>query len=256
MPPVTHLHHEVTMIAPPREWADAVLDAVVAEIESARFDDQRRLAEPALAAADVRLSAGPHLGPGSRYLVGPDGDEITVHEWHPQSRIAFTVADERPMASVTTDVEVVPGLRSRAVSVSGRFQVPGPFPTMRRLHWDAQVDLDRWWAGELAIEATVEHRWARATITARAHPGHGRWTVRGDARGRGRSWGRLMVGVALIIWRDALTRQFREGLDRAARGWDGVMARWQAAPPEEAARALLAALVTALVEAEPSGPSQ
>ncbi len=34
------------------------------------------------------------------------------------------------------------------------------------------------------------------------------------------------------------------------------MARWQAAPPEEAARALLAALVTALVEPEPSEPSQ
>ena len=233
-----------------------MLDAVVAEIESARFDDQRHLVEPQLAAAKVQLAAGPHLNPGARYRVGSEGDEITVHEWEPQSRIAFTVADERPVATVTTDVVVVPGLQSRAATISGVLQVAGPFPKLRRLRWDAQVDLDRWWAGQPAIEATVEHRWARAKVTARAHPGHGRWTVRGDARGRGHSWGRLMVAVALIVWRGALTREFREGLDRAARDWDGAMARWQGAPPEEAARALLAAVVTALVEPEPSEPSQ
>jgi hypothetical protein len=256
MPPVTHLHHEVTMIAPPREWADAVLDAVVAEIESARFDDRRRLAEPELAAADLRLTEGSHLAPGARYRLGEEGAEITVHEWRPQQRIAFTVADERPEASASSDVEVVPGTRSRAATVSGLFQAAGPFARLRRLRWDAHVDLDRWWAGQPAIEATVEHRWARATVTAHARPGHGQWTVRGDARGRGHSWGRLMVGVALIVWRGALTREFREGLDRAARGWDGIMARWQGAPPEEAARALLAAVVTALVEPQPSEPSQ
>ena len=41
---MTHLRHDVTLTAPPREWADAVLDAVVAEIEAAHFDDELRLA--------------------------------------------------------------------------------------------------------------------------------------------------------------------------------------------------------------------
>ena len=95
---MTHLRHEVTVTAPPREWADAVLDAGVAEIEAARFDDQRRLAEPDLAAADLRLTQGTHLTPGARYSLGEDGAQITVDEWCPQTRIAFTVAGESAVA--------------------------------------------------------------------------------------------------------------------------------------------------------------
>jgi hypothetical protein len=246
---VTHLRHDVSLTAPPREWADAVLDAVVAEIEAARFDDQRRLAEPGLAAADVRLVHGPHLSDGARYSAGTDGDEITVQEWSPQTRIAFTVTDERPVATASTAVEVLPGTRSRIATLSGLLQVAGPFPKLRRLSFDGHVDLDRWWGGQpAAIEATVEHRWARAKVTAQATTVGKRWTVRCDARGRGRSWGRLMAAVVLLIWRSALTRAFRKSLDEAARGWDETLAQWQDAPPRDAARALLAALVAALVE--------
>jgi hypothetical protein len=249
MPPVTHLRHDVTLAAPPREWADAVLDAVVAEIEAAHFDDELHLAEPGLSAADVRLTHGPHLSPGARYRAGPDGDEITVHEWSPPTRIAFSVADERPTATASTAVEVLPGTRSRIATLSGLLQVAGPFPKLRRLNWDAHVDLDRWWGGQpAAIEATVEHRWARAKVTAQATTVDRRWTVRCDAHGRGRSWGRLMVAVVLLIWHGALVREFRKALDEAARGWDEALAHWQDAPPHDAARALLAALVTALVE--------
>jgi hypothetical protein len=250
---VTHLHHEVTMAAPSREWADAVLDAVVAEIEAARFDDERRLAEPDLAAADVRLTAGTHLAPGARYRVGPDGAEITVDECRPHARIAFSVADERPDVSASTAVEVLPGTRSGTATVTGVFQLTGPFPKLRCLHYDGHVDLDRWWAGEPAVEATVEHRWAKATLTAQAQRFRGdRWMVRCDARGRGRSWGRLVVAVALVIWHNALVREFRKALDDAARGWDETLARWEGAPPADAARALLAAVVTALVEPQPN----
>lgn len=241
------------MAAPSREWADAVLDAVVAEIEAARFDDERRLAEPSLAAADLRLTEGTHLMPGARYRVGPDGPEITVDEWSPQARIGFTVADERPDASVSAAVEVLPGTRSRSAAGSGLLQLTGPFPRLRCLRWDGHVDLDRWWAGEPAVEATLEHRWAKATLTAQAQRSRGdRWTVHCDARGRGRSWGRLMVAVALVIWHAALVREFRKALDEAARGWDGTMARWERTPPTDAARALLAAVVIALVDPEPA----
>jgi hypothetical protein len=248
---VTHLHHDVTMAAPSREWADQVLDAVVAEIEAARFDDAHHLAEPDLAAADIRLTDGTHLMPGARYRVGADGAEITVDECRPLERIAFTVADERPDAVVSAAVEVLPGSRSRTATASGLVQLTGPFAKLRCLRWDGHVDLDRWWAGEPAVKACLEHRWARATLTAQAarSPGN-RWTVHCDARGRGRSWGRLMVAVALLIWHGALVREFRKALDDAARGWDDTIARWEGAPPADAARALLASLVTALVEPE------
>ncbi|HEY7070186.1 MAG TPA: hypothetical protein VH479_08740, partial [Acidimicrobiales bacterium] len=233
---MTHLRHDVTLTAPPREWADAVLDAVVAEIEAARFDDELRLAEPGLAAADVRITQGPHLAPGARYSAGTDGDEITVHEWSPRTRIAFSVADERPTATASTAVEVLPGARSRIATLSGLLQVAGPFPKLRRLSWDGRVDLDRWWAGQpAAIEATVEHRWARAKVTAQATTVGERWTVRCEAQGRGRSWGRLMAAVVLLIWHGALVREFRKSLDEVAKGWDETLAHWQDAPPHDAA---------------------
>jgi len=248
---VTHLHHDVTMAAPSREWADQVLDAVVAEIEAARFDDTHHLDEPDLAAADIRLTDGTHLMPGARYRVGADGAEITVDECRPLERIAFTVADERPDAVVSAAVEVLPGSRSRTATASGLVQLTGPFAKLRCLRWDGHVDLDQWWAGEPAVKACLEHRWAKATLTAQAarSPGN-RWTVHCEARGRGRSWGRLMVAVALLIWHGALVREFRKALDDAARGWDDTIARWEGAPPADAARALLAGLVTALVEPE------
>lgn len=253
MPLVTHLHHEVTLTAPSREWADAVLDAVVAEIEAARFDHERRLAEPDLAAADLRLTEGTHLMPGARYRVGADGSEITVDEWRPGERIACAVADERPDVSASTTVEVLPGARSRTATAAGIVQLTGPFPKLRCLRWDGHVDLDRWWAGEPAVQACLEHRWAKATLTAQARQLRGdRWTVHCDARGRGRSWGRLVVAVALVIWHNALVREFRKALDEAARGWDETVVRWEGAPPADAARALLAAVVTALVEPQPT----
>ena len=122
------------------------------------------------------------------------------------------MADDRPDCTVSAAVEVLPGSRSRSVTASGLVQLTGPFQRLRCLRWDGHVDLDRWWAGEPAVEATLEHRWAKATLTARAErtPGN-RWTVRCDARGRGRSWGRLMVAVALVIWHGALVREFRVG---------------------------------------------
>jgi len=251
MPLVTHLHHEVTLAAPSREWADEVLDAVVAEIEAAHFDDTRHLAEPDLAEADVRMTEGTHLMSGARYRMGRCGAEITVDEWRPSGRIAFTVADERPDVVASAAVEVLPGSRSQSATASGLVQLTGPFPKLRCLRWDGHVDLDRWWAGQPAVRACLEHRWAKATLTAQAQrsPGN-RWTVSCDARGRGRSWGRLMVAVALVIWHGALVREFRKALDEAARGWDDTMARWEGASPRDAARALLAGLVTALVEPE------
>jgi hypothetical protein len=159
------------------------------------------------------------------------------------------VADERPTATASTAVEVLPGTRSRIATLSGLLQVAGPFPKLRRLSWDAHVDLDRWWGGQpAAIEATVEHRWARAKVTAQATTVGRRWTVRCDAPRPGPLLGAPDGGRRPPHLARRAGARVPQGARRGRPGLDETLAHWQDAPPHDAARALLAALVTALVE--------
>lgn len=232
--------------APPRPWADAVLGEVAAAVARSRFA-AGVLVDPALAGVEVRLEAGDHLAPGARYrVVGKAGAaagaaaeataEVVVDAWDPGGRTEVTVSQGPAVAEVRLD-----GLR--VATVVGGFQGPGPFPRLRRAGWHARIDLDRWWAGLPAAEVTAEHAWATATLqlTAFAAGDGGRWLVRGQARARGRSWGRLVVAVALLVGRRALAEAFGRAMDDAARGCDEALERWAGADPGEVARALLAA---------------
>jgi hypothetical protein len=203
------------------------------------------LVDPAVTGVEVRLEAGDHLAPGARYrvagragAVGAAADaaaEVVVGAWDPGGRTAVTVSQGPAVAEVGLD-----GLR--VATVAGHFQGSGPFPRLRRARWHAWIDLDRWWAGLPAAEVTAEHAWATATLrlTAFGAGDGGRWLVRGEARARGRSWGRLVVAVALLVSRRALAGAFGRAMDDAARSWDEALDRWAGADPAQVARALLA----------------
>ena len=133
-----------------------------------------------------------------------------------------------------------------------------PAPRLRRAGWHARIDLDRWWAGLPAADVTAEHAWATATLrlTAFAAGDGGRWLVRGQARARGRSWGRLVVAVALLVGRRALAEAFGRAMDDAARSWDEALDRWAGADPAEVARALLASAGGRIGDGDAPGGAQ
>ena len=220
---------------------DAVLGEVAAIVARSRFAGGV-LVDPALAGVEIRHETGDHLAPGARYRVAGEAAgaaeaaaEVVVAAWDPGGRTALTVSQGPAVAEVRVD-----GLR--VATVAGRFQGQGPFPRLRRAGWHARIDLDRWWAGLPAAEVTAEHAWATAALrlTAFGAPDGGRWLVRGAARARGRSWGRLVVAVALLVGHRALAEAFRRAMDDAARSWDEALERWAGADPAEVARALLA----------------
>jgi hypothetical protein len=240
---VTHLHRDVTVTAPRREWADAVVREVPPVLAGFRFAGAR-LVEPDLPGLDVRLVAGDHLAPGARYLVrggAEDPAEVTVDAWDPAGRVAVAVAQGAARSGV-----VVEGLR--VATVDGRFRAAGRVRRLREVRWHAEVDVDRWWAGLPAVDATVTHAWAGATLRVTALPvdGADRWQVRVEAQGRGRSFGRLVAAVCLLVWRPTLTRSFREACDDLARAAEAALERWSGAEPADAARALVLASAAAL----------
>jgi hypothetical protein len=259
---VTRLRHQVSATAPPRPWADAVLGEVAAAVARFRFAGGV-LVDPALAGVEVRLEAGDHLAPGAHYRVvaeaAGDADaaadaaaEVVVAAWDPAGRSEVTVSQGPGVAEFRVD-----GLR--VATVVGGFQGPGRFPRLRRARWHARVDLDRWWAGLPAAEVTAEHAWATATLRLTAFgagDGGGRWLVRGQARARGRSWGRLVVAVALLVGRRALAEAFGRAMDDAARSWDEALDRWAGADPAEVARALLASAGGRIGDGDAPGGAQ
>jgi len=236
-----------------------------------RLPDGRRLPE-------LRLSEGGHLRPGARYHSEsddegrPDIDQtLTILAWDQKRETALELVtlddDSDGPGRMACTLRFTSAERPRAAELSVKVQAGrGKWAKYAaggvRLH----LDIDKWWSSAVGrgrrtttpLTGKLDHALAHATVTAVPRPADdGCWRVTVTIRVRGRSFGRLLLPIAMTVAGRRARAAFGEAVEHAAKQWNNQVPQMVRKNMEQLSLELVESLLdTEARETEEAGGSK
>ncbi|WLQ35840.1 hypothetical protein P8A18_21495 [Streptomyces castrisilvae] len=245
---MTVLRHSVDVLALEPEPAAELASLLCDLAESTRASGGSVLLPGGQPVADLRLVKGRHLRPGARYEVAlPEDAErmaLRVREWRRTSAAEVELLFGAPDMSGRLSLRLAAPDRPRLFEAQGRMWGPDGSGSLHRGSGKARVDLTAWWAAALLppgappsarapATARVKHLLGEARLYLRPRrAADGRWLVEAAVSLRGRWLLRPVAAVALLLAGGPLRRGFRDGVERAAEGWNEAVGELLALGPD------------------------
>ncbi|NGO43490.1 hypothetical protein [Streptomyces ureilyticus] len=250
---MARFQHTVTLTPVPRRWFESCVVMLHDLAESLEEDGARLRLPDGRHLPELFLDKGRHLQRGARYHPesdeeGPDLDAaLTVLAWDRRRETALEMValDDNPHkpTHMVCTLRLTSVERPREAELSGKAQASGGRWTRYtsgsgRLH----LDLGAWWPSAAGrgrrtgppVTGTLDHPLTRATATVVPRPAQdGRWRVTVKVRVTGRSFARLLLPVAMAVFRRRARAAFAEALDEAAEEWNRQVPELVSKDPEQ-----------------------
>ncbi|THA69250.1 hypothetical protein E6P78_12565 [Streptomyces sp. A0958] len=245
---MTVLRHSVSVLALEPELVAELASLLCGLAESTRARGERVLMPDGQPVEGLRLVRGRHLGAGARYEIeGSEDSErmaVRVREWRRTGACEVELLLGAPDLNGRLSLRLAAPDRPRLFEARGRMWGPDGSGALHRGAGKARVDLTAWWAAALLppgappaarapATARVRHLLGEARLYLRPRRAEdGRWLVEAAVSLRGRWLLRPVAAVALLLAGGPLRRGFRDGVERAAEGWDEAVGELLALGPD------------------------